>query len=132
MNYVFVKLITLNLFLGQLKLPSNIESLLGLLELEKLEKLLPPSHNYLAIRVLHETIQKQPPEVFLRKGILKIYSIFTREHSCLSAISIKLQYNFIEITLNFLHIFRTPLLKNTSGRLLLTIVPFLFISQRYD
>ena len=72
------------------------------------------------------------PEVFLRKGILKIYSIFAREHPCPSAISIKLQYNFIEITLNLLHIFRTTFLKNTSGRLLLTIVPFLFISLRYD
>ena len=43
-----------------------------------------------------------------------------------SAISIKLLCNFIEITLqhgcspvNLLHIFRTPFLKNTSGRLLL-------------
>ena len=41
----------------------------------------------------------------------------------------KRDFNFIRIALrhgcsavNFLHIFRTPFLKNTSGRLLLTIV----------
>ena len=66
------------------------------------------------------------PEVFLRKGVLKICSKFTGEHPCQSAISIKLQSNFIEIALrhgcspaNLLHIFRTPFPKNTSGRLLL-------------
>ena len=65
-------------------------------------------------------------EVFLGKGVLKICSKFTGEHPCRSAISIKLQSNFIEITLrhgcfpvNLLHIFRTPLLTNTSGRLFL-------------
>ena len=38
------------------------------------------------------------PEVFLRKGILKICRKFTEEHPCQSAISIKLQSNFNEIT----------------------------------
>ena len=49
-----------------------------------------------------------------------------REHTCQSAISIKLQSKFIEITLrhgcspvNLLHIFRTSFDRNTSGRLLL-------------
>ena len=66
------------------------------------------------------------PEVFLGKGILKICSKCTEEHSCRSAISIKLQSSCFEITLwhgcspvNLLHIFRTPFSKNTSGRLLL-------------
>ena len=66
------------------------------------------------------------PEVFLRKGILKICSKFTEEHSCRSVISIKLL--FIDITLwhgyspvNLLHIFRTPFYKNTSGQLLLKL-----------
>ena len=40
------------------------------------------------------------PEVFLGKGVLKICSKFTGEHPCRSAISIKLQCNFIEIALN--------------------------------
>ena len=68
------------------------------------------------------------PEVFLRKGVLRTCSKFTREYPCQNVISIMLQSNFIEITLphgcfpvNLLHIFRTPFLKNTSGRLLLKI-----------
>ena len=48
------------------------------------------------------------PQVFLRKGVLKICSKFTGEHPCRSVISVKL-----------LHIFRTPFPKNTSGRLIL-------------
>ena len=63
-------------------------------------------------------------EVFLEKGVLKIYRKFTAEHQC--QISIQLQSNFIEIALrhgyypvNFLHIFRPPFPRNTSGWLLL-------------
>ena len=65
-------------------------------------------------------------KLFLRKGVLKIYSEFTGECPCRSATSIKLQSNFIEIAplhgcspLNLLQIFGTPFLKKTSGRLLL-------------
>ena len=60
------------------------------------------------------------PEVFLGKSVLKICSKSTGECPCRSAISIKLLYNFIEIALrhgcspvNFLHIFRAPIPKNT-------------------
>ena len=63
----------------------------------------------------------------VEKGVRKICRKFTGEHPCRSAISIKLQSNFIEITLrhgcspvNLLHIFKTPFLKNTSGGLLLS------------
>ena len=66
-------------------------------------------------------------EMFLRKGVLKTCNKFTGKQPCRSVISMKLQSNFIEITLrhgcsplNLLHIFRTPFLKNTSGRLLLS------------
>ena len=66
------------------------------------------------------------PEVFLRKGILKICIKVTGEHPCRIAISIKLQSNFIEIALryacspvNLLQLFRTPFPRNTSGWLLL-------------
>ena len=66
------------------------------------------------------------PEVFLGKGVLKICSKFTGEHPWRSVISIKLLYNFTEITLrhrcspvNKLHIFRTPFPRNTFGWLLL-------------
>ena len=65
-------------------------------------------------------------EVFLGKGVLKLRSKFTGEYPCRSAIQIKFRSNIIEIALrhgcspvNLLHIFRTPFLKNTSGRLLL-------------
>ena len=64
--------------------------------------------------------------MFLVKGVLKICNKSTGQHPCRSVISIKLQSNFIEITLrhgcspvNLLHIFRTPFTKNTSERLLL-------------
>ena len=69
------------------------------------------------------------PEVFLEKGVLKICSKFTGQHPCQSAISIKLQNNFIEIALrhgcsvvNLLHILRTSFPKNSSGWLFLKIV----------
>ena len=66
------------------------------------------------------------PEGFLRKGVLKIYSKFTGEHPCRSAISIMLLCNSTEIAfrhgcspVNFQHIFRTPFPRNTSEWLLL-------------
>ena len=69
------------------------------------------------------------PEVFLGKCVLKICNRFTGEHPCRSTISIKLLHNFFEIALrhgcssvNLLHIFRAPFPKNTSGRLLISIV----------
>ena len=68
------------------------------------------------------------PEVFLRKGILKLCTEFTGEHSCRKAISIKLLYNFIEIALrhgrfrlNLLHIFRTTFPSNTPEGLVLDV-----------
>ena len=64
--------------------------------------------------------------MFLGKGVPKTCNKFTGEHPCQSAISIKLQSNFIEITLwhgcspvNWLHIFRTSFPKKTAGGLLL-------------
>ena len=64
--------------------------------------------------------------MFLGKSVLKMCSKFTGEHTCRSAISIKLQRNFTEITrqhgcspVNMLHIFRTPFTKSTSKWLLL-------------
>ena len=73
--------------------------------------------------------RSSPSEVFLGKGVLKICSKFTEEHPCRSVTSRKLLCNFIEIALwhgfspvNLLHMFRTPFYKNTSGRLLLTLI----------
>ena len=79
------------------------------------------------------------PEVLLRKGVLKICSKFIGEHPRWSAISIKLQSNFMEIALrhgsspvNWPHIFRTPFPRNTSGWLLLWMEPssFLFLLHK--
>ena len=59
-----------------------------------------------------------PPEVFLAKGFLKIYSKFTGEHPCQSAISIKLlRHECFPVNLSYF--FRTPFPRNTSGGLLL-------------
>ena len=70
-------------------------------------------NNYLTER------RSSSSEVFLEKGALKL---FTGEHLCQTVILIKLLCYFIEIALrhrsspvNLLHIFRTPLSKNTSG-----------------
>ena len=59
-------------------------------------------------------------EVFLGKGVLKIFSNFTRGYPCRSGVSINFVSNFIEITLrhgcssaNLLHIFRITFPKNT-------------------
>ena len=78
----------------------------------------------LTLKILNRS---RHPEKFLGKGILKICSKFTKAHPCWSAKSIKLQSNFIEITLrhgsspvNLLHTFRTFFLENTSGWLLLS------------
>ena len=67
-----------------------------------------------------------PSEVFLEKDVPKICSKFSGEDPCRSAVSIKLQSNFIEIALRYgcplvslRHVFRTPFPKNTSRGLLL-------------
>ena len=82
-------------------------------------------------------VQKQPSRGALKKRCSEISSKSTGEHPCRSAILIKLQSNFIEISLqhgcsplNLLHIFRTPLPKNTCGWLLLNvIISFLILSR---
>ena len=43
--------------------------------------------------------RNSPRKVFLRKGIPKICSVFIGKQPCLSVISIKLLFNFFEITL---------------------------------
>ena len=80
-------------------------------------------HNLL---VFHSIEWSSPSDLFLQKGVLKIFSKFTGEHPCRSAISIKLLCYFTEITLrhgcspeNLLHIFRTIFPQNTSRGLIL-------------
>ena len=56
-------------------------------------------------------------EVFLGKGVLKICSKFTGEYPCRSPYRFALRHGCSPV--NLLHIFRTPIATNTSGRLLL-------------
>ena len=81
-------------------------------------------------------LQKQPS-----RGVLEIWSKFTGQHPCWSAFSIKLQSNFIEMSLwhwcspvNLLYIFGTHFPKNTSGRLPLPLVSSItaFRHQAYN
>ena len=88
--------------------------------------------------VIATNSKRSGPEIFLRKDVVKICIKFTGEHPCRSAISINLQYNFIEITLrhgcfpvNLLHIFRTVFLKNTSGCLLLLFLHLFLTLHSY-
>ena len=75
--------------------------------------------------------------MFFGKDVLKIYNKLTGEHPRRSVISIKLQSNFIEITLwhgcspvNLLYIFRTPFYRITYGGLLLNIKKEVILASR--
>ena len=75
--------------------------------------------------------RSDPQEVFLGKGVVKIYSKFTGEYPLRSVISIKLLSKIIEITLwsgyspvNLLYIFRTHFNNTTYGGLHLNFVSF--------
>ena len=67
--------------------------------------------------------QKQPPEVFRKKGVLKIFAIFTRKHLCWSFFGVfegnfikkKLQHRYFAV--NITKFLRTPILKNIWERL---------------
>ena len=48
----------------------------------------------LEIHLLNQRYRSSPPKVFLRKGVLKICSKFTGEHSCRSVISVKGENTF--------------------------------------
>ena len=68
----------------------------------------------MSLRPFPASFRSSPPEVILRKGVLKICSKFIGEHPCRSVIWIKPLCNFIEIILrhgcspvNLQHIFRT-------------------------
>ena len=67
-------------------------------------------------------VQKQPPEVFFKKGVLKNFANFTGKHLCWSLFFNKVarpqaptQMCSCEIS----KILRTPILKNICGRLLI-------------
>ena len=97
----------------------------------------PPNMIYLQPFLDHVIHRSSHTKVFFKKGVLKIYSKFTKEHPCRSVISIQLQSNFIEIALwhgcslvNLLHIFRTSSPRNASGWLLLNIcITYLHVTE---
>ena len=62
--------------------------------------------------------RSSPPEVFLRKSVLKICSKFTGEHPCRSVITLRHGCS----PANLLHVLRTPFLKNNSEQLFLSVV----------
>ena len=87
---------------------------------------------YFRCKVLRP-LQKQPPRGVPRKRCSENMHQIYRKHPCQIAISIKLLCDVIEMALlhgcspvNLLHIFRTPFTKNTSARLLLPLVFYLF------
>ena len=55
-------------------------------------------------------VQKQPQEVFYKKGVLKNFAKFRRKHLCRC------------LPVNFAKFLKTPVLQNISGRLLLCVV----------
>ena len=74
--------------------------------------------------------QKQPPEVFCKKGVLKTFAKLTGKHLCqslffnkviglMSATLLKKRLWYRCFLVNFVKFLRTPFLQNTSGRLLL-------------
>ena len=72
--------------------------------------------------------EKQPPDLFLEKGVLKIWSKFTGKHRCQSVISMKLHGCS---PVDLLQIFRTSFYKNTYGSLLLKFLKNL-VKQCHD
>ena len=86
------------------------------------------SMNILVNTLGYREVQKQPPRGVLSKRCYENIQQIYRRHPCHSAISIKLQCNFIEITLqhghspvNLLHIFITSFTNNTFWWLLLEV-----------
>ena len=70
--------------------------------------------------------QKQPPEVFCKKGVLRNSAKFIWKHLCQSLFFNKETFNFVKKRLwhrffpvNFVRFLKTPFSQNTSGRLLL-------------
>ena len=65
---------------------------------------------------------QSPPEVFLGKGVLKIYSKFAGERPCQGVISIGLYTSAWVFPCKFAAYFQNAFPGNTSGVLLLTLL----------
>ena len=62
-------------------------------------------------------LQKQPPEVFCKKSVLRNFTKFTKKH--LFLLKKRPQHRCFPV--NFAKFLRTPFLQNTSGRLLFAV-----------
>ena len=80
------------------------------------------SQNFSGVKVI--LFRSSHPEMFIRKGVIKIYSKFTGEHSCRSVIS-QLYWNHTSVwvfSCKFAAYFQNTFTKNTSEWLLLSFV----------
>ena len=86
------------------------------------------------LKIFNGKIQKQPPEVFYKKGVLKNFTKFTGKHLCQSlfvnkvagprpATLLKKRLWHRCFSINCVKGLRTPFLQKTSGPLLLKINP---------
>ena len=76
------------------------------------------------------TIQKERPEMFYKKSVLKNFTKFSRKHLCQSLrtatfLKKRLWHSF---PVNFVKFLRTSFLQNTCRRLLLKIVTLLLVA----
>ena len=70
----------------------------------------------------YSPLQKQPPEVYYKKGVLKNFAKFRRKHLCLTPVTLLKKRPWHRcFPLNFAKFLRAPFLQNTSGRLLLPL-----------
>ena len=99
---------------------------MGAVAQKTMEKFTQIAETEITEKGLHEIVEAALQKCSYEKVFLKICSKSTGEHPCRSAVPIKLQSNFVEVTLRhgcspiiLLYIFRTSFLKNTSRRLLL-------------
>ena len=86
--------------------------------------------NSAVVYIVTLCFQKQPPELFYKKSVLRNFTQFTGKHLCLSlsfnkvavlrpATLLKKKLWYRCLPLNFVKLLRTPFFQNTSGRLLL-------------
>ena len=73
--------------------------------------------------VFHQCVQKQTPEVFYKKAVLKNFVIFTEKHLCWTLFLIKrLQHGFFPV--NIVKFLRMPILRNIRERMLLCVFQY--------
>ena len=117
-------------------LPCGISDIWFIIQQYVRKKLLEKSSN----SCIH---QKQPPEVFYKKGVLRNFVKFTGKHLCQSlffnkvgglrpaALSKKTLWHTC-FPVNFEKFQRTPFLQKSSGRLLLSVIFAISLAQKFS